>query len=56
MSDFIGYTSLHCAYKRQHFGYTFADVFADSVLVNFLLRNSQIALSSFRLVLTRVRC
>ena len=33
MSDFIGYTSLHCAYKQQHFGYTFAGVFADSVLV-----------------------
>jgi hypothetical protein len=35
MPDFIGCTSLHCAYKHQHFGYTFADIFADSVLVEF---------------------
>jgi hypothetical protein len=29
MRDFIGYKSLHCAYKHQHFGYTFTDVFTE---------------------------
>ena len=56
-NDFTGYTSQHWHNKNKHRYYTFADLFADSVLIDFfLLRNSRIALSSFRLVFTRVRC